>query len=134
MSRPPIELFPPRDVGPRTWGREILIAQTPSYIGKVLLMHAGQAGGLQYHAEKIETFYLHSGEAFVDYDLDGTLTRLAMREGMSVHVPAGAPHRVTAILDSVFFECSTPVFNDRVRVEAEYGEPDTGGLPTTSGS
>lgn len=132
MSRPSIELFAPTDVGPRTWGREIKIAHTDQYLGKVLLMRAGQAGGLQYHAKKIETFYLHSGEAFVDYDLDGTLTRLAMREGMSVHVPAGAPHRVTAILDCVFFECSTPVFDDRVRVEGEYGEPEVEGLPTTS--
>lgn len=131
VQRPSISLFPPRDVGARSWGREILVAQTDAYIGKVLLMHAGQAGGLQYHAKKVETFYLHSGEAFVDYDEGGKLVRLAMREGMSVHVPAGAPHRVTAILDCVFFECSTPVFDDRVRVEAEYGEPEVGGLPTT---
>lgn len=131
--RPSIELFPPRDMGPRTWGREILIAQTESYIGKVLLMKAGEAGGLQYHNRKIETFYLHSGEAIVDYDCgDGRLTKLVMREGMSVHVPAGAPHRVTAVLNSVFFECSTPVFDDRVRVEQDYGEPDVAGLPTTS--
>jgi mannose-6-phosphate isomerase len=132
MSRPSIELFPPRDLGPRTWGREIVIAQQPGYLGKVLLMHAGEAGGLQYHVDKIETFYLHVGEALVDYDNgDGQLTRLAMREGMSVHVPAGAPHRVTAVLDCVFFEVSTPHFDDRVRVEAEYGEPDVAGLPTT---
>lgn len=133
MPRPSVHLFPVTDVGARSWGRELKIAHTDQYLGKVLLMHAGTAGGLQYHAKKIETFYLHHGEAFVDYDAgDGTLTRLAMREGMSVHVPAGAPHRVTAILDCVFFECSTPVFDDRVRVEAEYGEPETGGLPTTA--
>jgi mannose-6-phosphate isomerase-like protein (cupin superfamily) len=110
----------------------LLVAETPHYIGKVLHMDAGTAGGLQFHREKIETFYLFSGSAWVDYDAgDGKLTRLAMSPGMSVHVPAGAPHRVTAIVDSVFFECSTPVFNDRVRVEQEYGEPEVGGLPTT---
>ena len=135
MSRPSITLFPPRSVGQRDWGVELLIAQTPEYIGKVLFMDAGKAGGLQFHAEKIETFYLFSGSAWVDYDAgDGQLSRLAMSPGMSVHVPAGAPHRVTAISDSVFFECSTPVFNDRVRCEADYGEPNVGGLPTTTGS
>src|SRR3990167_9139797 len=134
MTRPSIELFAPRSLGARDWGVELLIAETPAYIGKVLHMNAGTAGGLQYHREKIETFYLFSGAAWVDYDDGtGTLVRLAMSPGMSVHVPAGAPHRVTAIVDSVFFECSTPVFDDRVRCESEYGEPDAGGLPTTSG-
>jgi mannose-6-phosphate isomerase len=96
-------------------------------------MKAGTAGGLQYHREKIETFFLDEGQAFVDYDAgDGQLTTISMSPGMIVHVPAGAPHRVRAITDCKFFEVSTPVFNDRVRVEAEYGEPEVGGLPTTS--
>ena len=129
-NKPSIELFPPRSLGPREWGVELLIAETPQYLGKVLFMDAGKAGGLQYHREKIETFYLFSGSAWVDYDQDGALVRLAMSPGMSVHVPARAPHRVTAITDSIFFECSTPIFNDRVRCEAEYGEPEIGGLPT----
>lgn len=135
MSRPSIELFAPRVIGGtkgRDWGVELLIAQTPQFIGKVLWMDAGKAGGLQFHREKIETFYLFSGSAWVDYDDgSGNLVRLAMAPGMSVHVPAGAPHRVTAVVDSVFFEVSTPVFDDRVRVEQEYGEPEVAGLPTT---
>lgn len=133
MPRPSIELVAPRSLGAREWGDEILIAQTDSYIGKVLNMRAGKAGGLQAHKTKVETFFLFQGSAWVDYDAgDGTLTRMVMSAGMSVHVPVNAAHRVTAITDSIFFEVSTPVFNDRVRLEAEYGEPDTGGLPTTS--
>lgn len=128
-----IELRAPLEVGPRDWGREILIAHTDAYIGKVLLMKAGTAGGLQYHKTKIETFFLDEGQAFVDYDNgSGQLTTMSMSPGMIVHVPAGAPHRVRAITDCKFFEVSTPVFNDRVRVEQEYGEPEKGGLPTTS--
>ena len=126
-----IEPFPVRDVGERTWGREILIAHTTDYLGKVLLMRAGAMGGLQLHRQKDETFHLYSGEAFVDYDLDGQLTRVRMMPGQSYHIPPGAPHRVEAITDCVFFECSTPVFEDRVRLESKYGLPDTGGLPTT---
>jgi mannose-6-phosphate isomerase-like protein (cupin superfamily) len=101
-------------------------------VAKVLNMRAGTAGNLQAHQRKIETFFLFSGSAYVDYDKgDGKLTRMVMSAGMSVHVPVGAPHRVTAITDSTFFEASTPVFNDRVRLEKEYGEPDVDGLPTT---
>lgn len=130
---PSVEVFCPREIGKRDWGREILIAHTPHFIGKILLMKAGAAGGLQKHREKVESFFLDEGQAFVDYDAgDGTLTRLAMSPGMTIQVPAGAVHRVTAIVDCKFFEVSTPVFNDRVRCEAEYGEPDTGGLPSTS--
>ena len=118
--RPSIELRAPIDMGPRDWGYEYLIAQTDAYIGKMLDMRAGKAGGLQYHRTKVETFYLAKGEALVDYDAgDGKLTRVVMKPGMSVHVPAGAPHRVTAVMDCIFFECSTPVFNDRVRCEAD---------------
>lgn len=130
---PTIKKFDVRDVGPRDWGREILIAETPDYIGKLLLMRAGTWGGLQLHRQKIETFYLYSGRALVTTDPgDGILTSREMGPGESVHVPAGAVHKVEAIEDCVFFECSTPVFNDRVRMEAQYGLPEDGGLPTTA--
>lgn len=129
-----IQVIPPRDLGPRDWGTETLIVETPHYIGKRLNMRAGSAGGLQYHAHKDEAFLLVDGVAIVDYDTDGHLTSLEMRPGVMVHVPPGAPHRVRAITDCLFYEWSTPHFNDRVRCEAEYGEPATGGLPTTSGT
>lgn len=131
---PSIEVFAPRELTTKdhTWGREILVAQTEHFIGKILLMNAGAAGGLQRHRHKVEAFFLDEGQAFVDYDAgDGTLTRLVMAPGMTVQVPAGAVHRVTAITSCKFIEWSTPVFNDRVRCEAEYGEPEVGGLPTT---
>lgn len=129
---PTIEKFPIRDVGARSWGREVLIAETPQYIGKVLYMNAGYAGGLQFHREKIETFYLHSGRALVTTDKgDGILTSWEMQPGESYHIPVGAVHKVEALEDCVFFECSTPVFDDRVRVEERYGLKSDGGLPTT---
>ena len=132
-QRPSIELFPPYSVGAREWGEEIVIAHTNTYLGKVLNMRAGKAGGLQYHKRKMESFFLFSGSAYVDYDKgDHKLTRLVMSAGMTVHVPPGAPHRVTAITDCTFFEVSVPVFDDRVRCEADYGEPEVGGLPTTA--
>jgi mannose-6-phosphate isomerase len=132
MPRPSIEIYHERDLGPREWGKETLIIECPHYIGKKLKMRAGTAGGLQYHREKVESFLLVDGYAWVDYDAgDGTLTSKRLFVGDMVHVPAGAPHRVRAMTDCVFYEWSTPVFNDRVRVEREYGEPEAGGLPTT---
>jgi mannose-6-phosphate isomerase-like protein (cupin superfamily) len=118
----------------RVWGDEIIVAETPTYLGKLLRYTAGTAGGLQYHVEKDETFYLHEGRALVDYDAgDGTLTRVEMVPGMSFHIPPGAVHRFTAVTDCVVFEASTPHYDDRVRMEDHFGVVDGAGrgLPTT---
>jgi mannose-6-phosphate isomerase-like protein (cupin superfamily) len=131
---PTLEPFEIRDVGARSWGREVLIAHTSQYLGKVLYMNAGHAGGLQFHREKVETFFLFHGRARVTTDKgDGILTSWEIGPCDSIHVPAGAVHKVEAIEDCIFFEVSTPHFDDRVRCEAFYGLPDTGGLPTTEG-
>jgi mannose-6-phosphate isomerase len=128
-----IQKFEPRLIGPKPWGTELLVAHTDSYTGKVLYMHAGTKGGLQYHERKDETFYLVSGQAWVDVDptRSRTLTRHYMQPGVAFHIPPGTVHRVEAITDCTFFEVSTPHYDDRVRVEAQYGEPEGGGLPTT---
>ena len=133
MGKPQPIIRIPLDLGPRVWGTETVVALGPGYLGKVLRQRAGTAGGLQYHREKHETHHLMAGQAKVEYD-DGTgaLVSAILTAGQSVMIPPGTVHRVTAITDCVFFETSSPHFNDRVRVEADYGQPDTGGLRTTS--
>jgi mannose-6-phosphate isomerase len=127
----PIEPFRPR-VLLRDWGCELIVAETPSYLGKVLTMNKGTAGGLQYHVEKMETFFLYKGRAIVRSDNGhGQLNVTMMLPGQSFHIPPGAVHQVEAIEDCVFFETSTPHHNDRVRCEKQYGMPEGGGLPTT---
>lgn len=130
---PQVKVQLPRDMGDRTWGTELLVIDTPSYIGKVMHMQAGKAGGLQKHVEKDEASYLVSGEAWVYTDTgDGTLSRFRWSPGTAIHIPPGAVHKVEAIADCVIFEASTPHFHDRIRLEAEYGRTDTDGLPTTA--
>ena len=121
-----IEPFAPRkDLKP--WGVELLIAETTTYIGKVLRMEAGHRGGLQYHNRKDETFHLFSGRAMVRSDNGhGTLIETEMSPGMSFHIPPRAVHQVEAITACVFFEVSMPVFDDRVNVGAAYGCADSG--------
>lgn len=105
--------FKPRELGPKPWGTELLIAHTPAYIGKVLQMRAGSRGAYQYHQEKDETFFLFAGDALVKTE-SGVVD---MHPGMSFHVPPGTRHQVIAVTDCTFFECSTPHFDDRVKVE-----------------
>lgn len=126
-----IERYQPQ-VLEREWGTETFFAETPQYLGKLLHMHAGTKGGLQYHVDKDETFHLLDGTAIVRSD-DGTgkLIEVLMTPGESYHIPAGAPHQVEAVEACLFVEASTPHYNDRVRMEAHYGLPEDGGLPTT---
>lgn len=128
---PKIEKFEP-EVRQRDWGTETIVARTPTYVGKTLCMNPGTKGGLQLHRTKEETFYLWSGRAWViTDDGDGILKRIPMVAGESYHIPPGAVHQVEAVTHCIFFEASNPVDNDRVRLESQYGLPDTGGLPTT---
>ncbi len=112
--------YTPRELGPKDWGQELLVAETPFYIGKVLTMRGGCSGPLQYHERKNETFHLYSGRAELTTDVGGQLVTRPMRSGQSYHVPPGTVHRVKALTTCVFFEASTPVFDDRVNVEDRY--------------
>ena len=126
-----IEVYVPRTLQ-RDWGTETIVAETPTYLGKVLRMTAGTAGGLQYHVEKDETFHLVSGRAIVrSDDGHGQLAVVLMLPGQSYHIPPGAAHQVEALDDCVLFEASTPHYDDRVRVEERYGLVAEGGLRTT---
>lgn len=115
-----LEVFRPRELGPKDWGIELLVAHTDHYTGKVLTMRQGASGPLQYHERKDETFYLMSGKADVTTVIEGKLVTRRMKPGESYHVPPGTIHRVAAVKDCVFFEASTPHFDDRVNVEDQY--------------
>jgi len=115
----------------REWGQEIFIVETPHYLGKILIMKAGTKGGLQYHQEKDEAFYLLSGEAIVRTNDGEGLKEILMYPGEGYHIPAGAIHQVEALTNCKLVEWSTAHYDDRVHVESRYGLPEAGGLPTT---
>ena len=75
---------------------------------------------------------MHQGRLIFRYDDgSGELQEVILEAGDCVHIPPGAVHQEQALEDSIIFEVSTPHFNDRVRVEAEYGLECEGGLPST---
>ena len=129
-------VFPkPEDLGPRQWGSELLLfALKEKFTFKLITMHAGAKGGLQYHHKKTEGGYVTAGRAIVRYDRgDRVLVERIVGPGDVFFFPQGAVHQVEA-LDKPFeyLEVSTPFLNDRVHVEHEYGiEAEAGGLPST---
>lgn len=129
------EIFPaPEDMGERSWGTETLLALVPGkYTLKRLEVLAGEKGGLQYHHLKDEVGVVISGTMIVRYDNGvGVLSERIVGPGEVIHFGPGLVHQTEAISDVVYIEASTPHFNDRVRVELNYGLTEVGGLPTTS--
>ncbi|HEY4474142.1 MAG TPA: cupin domain-containing protein [Candidatus Paceibacterota bacterium] len=127
-----VELFP-IETWPRVWGEEVLLGHSKGkYTLKMLKMKAGTKGGFQKHRVKDETGYLYSGTMILRFDKgDSKVSEMTLKAGQSIYIPPGAVHQEEAITDCVIFEASNPVFDDRVRMEEEYGMKMDGGLPTT---
>ena len=128
-------IFPnTKDAGPRSWGQEKILSVIPETLSlKLLHIKAGSKGGLQYHRKKNECGYLLKGKLIIRFDIgDGKLQEKILKPGSSFHFPPGAVHQEEALEDCEIIEASTPHFNDRVRVEDEYGIKDKDGLPTTN--
>jgi len=123
-----------KNLGPRDWGKEILLALVPKkYSFKLLELKKNKKGGLQYHHKKNECGYLIKGKLKVIFDNGkGQLKSKILKVGECFHFPPGSVHQEEALLDCQIIEVSTPHFNDRVRVEKRYGiREKTGGLPST---
>ena len=114
----------------KPWGHEqIFAAEDGKYVGKIIYVNAGGSLSLQYHEHKEETISLISGTAEIQYGLvGGELTKVTFGPGDTIHLPAGAVHRITGVTDIVFAEVSTaqPGWReDVVRLEDAYGRAGT---------
>ncbi len=106
----------------KPWGYELIWAQTPQYVGKILFVKAGEALSLQYHEQKEETMYVESGECQMESGKkQDSLTSQRLKPGDTFHLPPLTIHRVTAITDCRIFEVSTNFLTDVVRLNDRYG-------------
>ena len=106
----------------KPWGHELVVAHTPSYVGKLLHIEPGQALSLQYHERKDETFFVARGSIELQVEEDGKLVSRELREGDSYHVAPPTRHRMIAgAAGCDLFEVSTPELEDVVRLEDRYG-------------
>lgn len=132
-KRPTAQFPQAQSVGPREWGEEtLLVLASGKYTMKKLHIKAGKYGGLQYHRKKDEASYIVSGSMILRYENEsGELVDKEVGPGDWFHFPNGCVHQEIAITDVVRIEVSTPHFNDRVRVEEQFGISDRAGLQTT---
>ena len=122
-----------KDLGKRTWGKEILLSLIPKILSlKLLKLKKGKKGGLQYHHKKNECGYLISGKLQITYQNEKSkLVKKILTKGKTFHFQPGLIQQEKALSDCQIIEASSPHFNDRVRVEKKYGLPITEGLPST---
>jgi quercetin dioxygenase-like cupin family protein len=100
---------------------------------KRLFVKKGCKGGLQYHRFKDEAGILVSGKMLIRFDDgNGGIQEKIVDPGAVFHFPPGVAHQEEALEDCVIIEGSTPIFNDRVRMENEYGLGEPEGMPTTT--
>ena len=102
------------------WGYELWIHNEEDYCGKLLFFEKGKKCSYHYHAEKSETFYLHSGKMLIRHS--DTTERVAeitlLSTGDVFEVPVGLIHQMEALEDSNLYEFSTQHFErDSFRIE-----------------
>jgi mannose-6-phosphate isomerase len=118
--------FEPRRVE-KPWGYELIWALTDVYCGKVLFVRTGHSLSLQFHREKDESWYVHSGRAELQVGAVGeaVLQTEVVAAGSALRFPPGTVHRVKALEDTTIIEVSTPQLDDVVRLEDAYGREGT---------
>lgn len=114
-----IPLNKPTETVQKKWGGERWYT-TNSYCFKEIRINAGCRCSLQYHKEKLETIYVVSGQATLEYDGESVI----VSSGDCWTTPPGIVHRLTAISDLVIVEASTLQLDDVVRVQDDFNRPD----------
>jgi mannose-6-phosphate isomerase-like protein (cupin superfamily) len=110
----------------KPWGHEIIWAEAPGYVGKLLHVKQGHALSLQYHKVKDETVYVQSGRLVLELEDDrGEMQTLRLGPGDARRILAGRRHRMTAETDVDVLEASTNHLDDVVRLEDRYGRAGT---------
>lgn len=110
----------------KPWGWELVWAETEAYVGKLLLVRAGESLSLQYHEVKDESWLVQEGRARLELGLVGeSLEVVEVGPGDAFRFRPGTVHRVTALEDLLVLEVSTPQLGDVVRLEDRYGREGT---------
>lgn len=106
---------------PKPWGHELVWAETPRYVGKVLTIRAGERLSLQFHRVKDESILVARGVMDLEVEEEGRMVTRRLGPGDTYHVVPGQKHRMIAVEDTEVIEVSTPELDDVVRLEDKYG-------------
>lgn len=102
----------------KPWGREVWLAVSDKYAGKIIEINRGERTSLQYHKVKHETIYLRDGLLRIELEDKKQVT---LSPGDAIILEPGDIHRLEALEDVRIIEISTPELDDVVRIEDDYG-------------
>jgi hydroxymethylpyrimidine pyrophosphatase-like HAD family hydrolase len=105
----------------KPWGFEELIECNDKYVVKKLFMKKGNACSIQYHELKTETIIVLSGKLniYTGNDLNNLLCN-EYNFGDTITIKPYIIHRMEAMEDSLYIECSTNELWDVVRLVDNY--------------
>lgn len=111
----------PYKVVEKKYGKEVWLVLNDKFCMKHIFINKGHRSSLQYHNVKREAMFILSGKARLTMEVDNQLKDFDLDVGAIFDIPATIKHRVEALEDLVFIECSTPEIDDLVRVQDDYG-------------
>ena len=110
----------------KPWGWELVWAEAGDYVGKLLVVRAGESLSLQYHEVKDESWLVQEGRARLELgEVGGELETFEIAPGDAYRLRPGTVHRMTAVEDTLVVEVSTNHLTDVVRLEDRYGREGT---------
>ena len=104
----------------KPWGHEIIWARSDRYVGKILVIKAGEQLSLQYHRVKDETIHVQSGQMRFIIEEDGAMVERLLEPGDGYRIRPNTKHRMIAVTDCAVLEASTPELDDVVRLQDKY--------------
>ncbi len=92
------------------WGSENIFVSNDSYCGKFLNFNKDSMFSMHFHKEKLETWFVLSGEFYVDVinTKDASVQRILLEAGMTWTNEVMVPHRVICVEEGTILEISTP--------------------------
>ena len=104
----------PVHIEPKGWGREVWIANSDRYCGKILEIRKGKKCSFHFHQIKTESFYLRAGRLKLrvkESPEAETIEEFILEAGECMDVPIGLVHQMEALEDSELYEFSTQHFD-----------------------
>ena len=110
----------------KPWGNELIWAETPAYVGKILHIKKGEQLSLQYHETKDETIMVLTGRLnLVHFEAEQAPQTTDLGPRVPFHIHPGLRHRMIAVEDTDVVEVSTPELGDVIRLDDRYGRAGT---------
>lgn len=110
----------------KPWGYEIhWVPIDKPYIGKLLHIKEGARLSLQYHDQKMESWWIVNGRGKVMWDdEEGNLIETELMPGQGYTTAVGQKHRLIGITDCDIIEVSTPEMGTTFRLYDDYKRPN----------